>query len=277
MSPDADRTRKARAAAERALVRVAHHYGGRPPFVLLGGLVPELLCAEADAIHAGTSDIDVQVDLEVTEGAVNAARLERALINAEFTPDGKRVWRWRADGAEAGAEVKFELLTDRDDAPSGATIVFDECEHLGAANLFGTGWAARDHAIVTLAARIGGMPYSAEINVAGLAGFLLAKVFAADSRRAPKDWYDVAFVLLHNDAGGADQAANVVLALLGEAPKGATRSALLDLRANFATPSSQGPVAYAAQMLLNHPEQNADVLRADAVLAVEAFVGRLLG
>jgi hypothetical protein len=31
------RSRVARAAAERALVRVVHHYGKRPGFVVLGG------------------------------------------------------------------------------------------------------------------------------------------------------------------------------------------------------------------------------------------------
>lgn len=35
------RSRVARAAAERALVRVVHHYGERPEFVVLGGLMPE--------------------------------------------------------------------------------------------------------------------------------------------------------------------------------------------------------------------------------------------
>lgn len=39
------RSRLARIAAETALVRVVHHYGKRPEFVVLGGLVPELLCA----------------------------------------------------------------------------------------------------------------------------------------------------------------------------------------------------------------------------------------
>ena len=42
------RSRVAREAAERALVRIVHHYGARPGFVLLGGLVPELLCAGSE-------------------------------------------------------------------------------------------------------------------------------------------------------------------------------------------------------------------------------------
>ena len=35
MSPEAERSRQARRAAERALVRVIHHYGATPEFVLL--------------------------------------------------------------------------------------------------------------------------------------------------------------------------------------------------------------------------------------------------
>ncbi len=81
---DVERSRAARIAAERALVRVVHHYWERPEFVVLGGLVPELLCRASPWRHAGTTDIDVQVDLEVACGAVNAARLENALRNAEF-------------------------------------------------------------------------------------------------------------------------------------------------------------------------------------------------
>jgi len=38
---DPRRTQQAR-AAELALVRVVHHYGARPEFVLLGGLVRRL-------------------------------------------------------------------------------------------------------------------------------------------------------------------------------------------------------------------------------------------
>ena len=94
MSPEAERSRQARRAAERALVRVIHRYGATPEFVLLGGVVPELLCRDSGMRHAGTTDIDVQVDLEVSTGAVNGGRLERALRNAEFSPTGSA----RGDG-----------------------------------------------------------------------------------------------------------------------------------------------------------------------------------
>ena len=108
------------------------------------------------------------------------------------------------------------------------------------------------------------------MNVSGLAGFLLAKAAAAHSRRQAKDWYDVAFVLLHNDAGGPSVAAERVQDhFMDEIDAVAT--ALNDLRANFETPDAQGPRAYAQQMRTDHPDLNPATLAADAVLAVGEF------
>lgn len=270
MADEPPRSRAAREAAERALVRVVHHYGARPEFVVLGGLVPEILCSGSGFRHAGTTDVDVQVDLEIACGTVNTQRLERALRNAEFVPDGEYAWRWRAEGAPATAIVKFELLADLEAAPAGSSVRFDGCESLGAANLRGTGFASRDLTTRQLKARIGGVEHVAEVYVAGLAGFLLAKCAAAYSRRTQKDWYDLAFVLLHNDAGGPDAAARAVLDRFG-GQLGSIRTALADLAANFANPQAQGPRAYARQMAIDHPEVEPATALADAVVAVDAF------
>jgi hypothetical protein len=276
MADDVERSRSARRAAERALIRVVHHYGGRPKFVVLGGLVPELLCAGSDYHHAGTTDVDVQVDLEIALGAAQTRRLELALLNAEFEPDGERVWRWKADGPERGAVVKFELLADLPNHPAGAEIVFDGCASLGAANLRGTNFAARDVEIRQLTAKVQDVVQVAEVQVTGLGGFLLAKCAAAYSRRKRKDWYDIAFVLLHNDQGGPDAAAARVLDLFRSELQ-ALRTPLDDLKANFADPRAQGPEAYANQMLVDHPDLDPTTLRADAVLAIGAFFDALRG
>ena len=267
-------SRAARAARELALVRIVHHYGTRPEFVVLGGLVPELLCAESQLQHAGTTDVDVQVDLEIACGAVNTARLERALLNAEFVPENDRVWRWVADRAVTAAVVKFELLADLHDKPTEATIVFNECKNLGAMNLRGTGFASRDTEVHELGARVGGVTQTIEVNVVGLAGFLLAKTAAAYSRRKPKDWYDIAFVLLHNDAGGPIDAANVVRQRFAADIHGLD-TALNDLQANFADHDARGALAYLRQMMIDHPDLDCRTLAADAVLAVEQFLGGL--
>lgn len=121
--PNEERSSAARKAAELALVRVCHHYGGLPEFVLLGGLVPGLLCSDASVTHAGTTDVDVQVNLEIAGGSVHAPRLEEALRNADFSPDAERAWRWKSVPVDGPvAVIKFELLADLDSEPQGATV-----------------------------------------------------------------------------------------------------------------------------------------------------------
>jgi len=268
------RSAAARRAAELALVRVAHHYGGRPEFVLLGGLVPALLCSGSQWRHAGTTDVDVQVNLEIARGSVHAARLEQALRNAEFAPDDERVWRWSLSDPPR-AIVKFELLADLDDQPNNATVHFEGCDQLGAANLRGTAYAAQDIVIQRLRAYDHGTWREVDINVTGLAGFLLAKLAAAHGRRKPKDWYDIAFVLLHNDYGDAFAAAARVRDVFG-ASIGALHTQLLDLRANFDGSSAQGSAAYVDQFTVDHPEVDSTVAGADAQVAVRAFTDLLL-
>lgn len=269
------RSLAARVAAELALVRVVRHYGGRPEFVLLGGLVPALLCSGSAVRHAGTNDVDVQVDLEISNGSVHAARLEKALIKAEFRPDDQYIWRWKSAVGRQTAAAKFELLADLDTQPSGATIRFSGCRDLGAANLRGTGFAAQDCDVRTISTTENGVRHSAAINVSGLAGFLLAKTAAAYSRRKPKDWYDLAFVLLNNNQGDALAAAKRVRQLFG-ASIPAVAGQLTDLRANFASADAQGTRAYVEQVTLDHPDVDPATAAADCRLAIEAFCGALL-
>ena len=264
------RSRPARAAAERALVRIIHHYGKRPEFVVLGGLVPEWLCSDSEFQHAGTVDVDVQVDLEIACGEVNALRLERALRNAEFFPKGDQVWCWVSNQPGSSNIVKLELLADLQDRPANTAFVLKGCSDLGAVNLRGTGFASRDTEVRELKARISGVMHHVEVNVTGLAGFLLAKVEAAFSRRGNKDWYDIAFVLLHNNAGGPLEVAELAKKRFGDEIN-AVYSALDDLEENFSVPDAQGSKAYAEQMRVDHPDLDAKVLKADAVVAVGEF------
>ncbi len=172
------RSPQARALAEAALVRIVSAYGETPEFVLLGGLVPDLLCSEAERQHVGTTDVDVQVDLEIQAGASNAARLELALRNAQFKPSGQYAWRWQ-DRSVPGAVVKIEFLADLPTAPAEATVTFSGSDALGAVNLRGTGFAARDWQPRALTADISGQPTTVEVRVATLPAYLLAKTHAA--------------------------------------------------------------------------------------------------
>ena len=55
----------------------------------------------------------------------------------------------------------------------------------------------------------------------------------------------------------------------------AMNSSIDDLAANFAEPDAQGPKAYQSQMMIDHPDLDATILRADAVVNVTAFIGTL--
>lgn len=270
MPDEPERSRAARRAAEDALVRVVHHYGARPEFVVLGGLVPELLCAASGVDHAGTTDVDVQVDLEVACGAVNTRRLEKALLNAEFEVDSERIWRWRTTGP-MGARSSSSSSSpttpgSRRTQRSSSTAVTASGQSTCAARATPreTSTSARcGHASAGRSSlwrfKSQGWP------------FLLAKTEAARSRYFPKDFYDIAFVLLHNDAGGPLEAARAVLASFTAPDLVALRTGLAELRANFANPNDQGAVAYADQMLVDHPDLDRTMLLADAVAAIDQF------
>jgi len=268
------RSRQARELAERALVRLVREYGDMPEFVLLGGLVPDLLCTASARRHEGTTDVDVQVDLEIQGGSENAVRLEGALTRVGFRPDDERIWRWR-DNTAPELVVKVEFLADLDYIPNHHTVSFDGCQSLGAVNLRGPGFAARHWDIRSITAPIDGEAQTVTLRVATLPAYLLAKTHAAHGRGLPKDWYDIAYVLLHNDDGGPGPAGRHVREQFGDDLVGATATALSELSANFADEATQGSAAFASTMVGIHPELDLDVLANDAVAAVATFMGAL--
>jgi hypothetical protein len=106
--------------------------------------------------------------------------------------------------------VKFELLADLEDVPAEAQIRFDGCSELGAVNLRGTGYAARDVEERTLRGDVDGTEVVVTLLTTGLAGYPLAKTHAARVRRAPKDLYDLVLVLLHHGPGGPVSAVEAI-------------------------------------------------------------------
>lgn len=278
MSSEPLRSTTARAAAELALVRVISAYGEMPNFVVLGGLVPSLLCGSSVWRHAGTTDIDVQVDLEIAAGSINAPRLEKALQAVGFIP-GKQgdpsnvgVWRWQTRSVSGDkVEVEFDLLTDLEELPANQIIKFQGCDYLGAANLRGTRFATLDIEVRALEAFDEGQTKYVSVRVTGLAGFLMAKVAAAHARSKPKDWYDIVFVLLNNNLGGVDAAVQRMKIVFPNLLDGPGKTWLIELRANFADQQSQGVEAYVSQMKLDHPELDSTTLSGDALLAIDQF------
>ena len=135
---------------------------------------------------------------------------------------------------EPGLVVKIEFLADLDDVADHITVSFDGCESLGAINLRGTGFAAREWTLQAITSTVEGRMATAQLRVATLPAYLLAKIHAAQGRNLPKDWYDIAYVLVHFDDGGPSQAARLTVDRFGKDLVAATETAIGELLANFA-------------------------------------------
>ncbi len=274
---DEQRSRETRARAETALVRLLHALGDEDVFlVVLGGLVPEVLVSDEALVpeHLGTTDVDVllitHVDLDADLGAV-----EQALEQLDFEPDSSEDgWRWR--GPIERVPVKLEFLCDLPDYREGEVIRPSGCRALGAQNLRGTGYVARDFAWEKLSGELAdGTIATVHARVAGLEGYLLSKCVAARSRAATKDYYDLVYVLQHNRAGGPEQAAHRLINGDLADELASLRTTFLEVRARFVGTADSGPVGYAKQASEVQPEVGEAELRADAVDVVQRFFAEL--
>jgi len=266
-----ERSAEAREIAERALGRLlAASAPTGEDLIVLGGLVPPTL-ARTDApevpAHLGTTDVDVLLVTHLT-AEHDLGRIEMALETMQFTPQADG-WRW--SGRIEDRIVKIEFLCDLDDQPAEAIVQPVGCSRLRAVNLRGTGYVERDHHEYILHVPEGNL----RVQIAGLAGYLLSKSVAVRTRGADKDYYDLAYVLLHNDAGGPTEAATIVKASpVADALPGMS-STFLEIRERFRNDRAHGARAYAREARKVTPEDDAQLLAADAAAAVNEFLDTL--
>lgn len=270
MTDDDERSAEARALAERALTQLLSR--GAPTselLIVLGGLVPPTLTSDLPDVpaHLGTTDVDVLLVTRLTAGR-DLRPIERALDAMEFAPEGDG-WRWR--GRIDSRLVRIEFLCDLDDQPAEAIVTPAGCSRLRAVNLRGTGNVEHDHRVIAL----DGPDGPVRVRIAALAGYLLSKAAAARTRGADKDYYDLAYVLLHNHAGGSAAAAAVINASKLQPALAGMSSTFLELRERFRNDRAAGPRAFAQESLKVTPEADAALLAADAAAAINEFLDAL--
>lgn len=270
---DEIRSRETRVLAELALVRLLHEVRDADVLlIVLGGLVPQTLANDdiSTPEHLGTTDVDLLLITHLNPGT-DLGSIERALGTLEFTPDpGDDGWRWR--GLVEGATVKLEFLCDLPDQREREIVRPRGCTTLAAANLRGTGYVASDFTLTELTGDLpDGKQVAVEAPFAGLEGYLLSKCVALRARAATKDYYDFVYVLLHNRAGGPEQAAQSLLdgKLASALPP--LRSTFLEVRERYLRTTDSGPIGYAEQALEVEPDADVALLRADAVDVVQRF------
>jgi hypothetical protein len=271
-----ERSPAARELAERALVSLLHGLD-RPEteIIVLGGLVPEVLTSGQDPpapTHLGTTDVDILLVTLLTLEA-DLGHVERALERMGFKPVDQN-WRWR--GSFGGPPVKIEFLCDLETHAEFEHIPLRGCDLLTAQNLRGTGYVTRDWAWKQLQAELpNGEVASVRARFAQLGGYLLSKFVAARTRGAEKDFYDLAYVLLHNRAGGPAEAARTIADGALRAALPGLRSTFIEIAERYRTPNAIGAQGFAAESLRAAPEADEVVLRADAVAAVREFLEEL--
>ncbi len=269
-----ERSPEARARAESALVRLLHEIGDEAPFlVVLGGLVPAVLARDTAGVipeHLGTTDVDVLLVSHIDPDA-DLGVVERALEALQFKPDPEQDgWRWQ--GSIDSTPVRIEFLCDLSQYREGESVRPNGSRRLGAANLRGTGYVAHDFQWEDITGELAdGTEARVSVRFAGLQGYLLSKCVALRSRAATKDYYDLAYVLLHNRAGGPEDAAQALRDGRLSNATGPLKSTFLEIRERYRSPSDIGPRSYAEQAIQVDPQTPETELRADAVDAVQRF------
>jgi len=271
-----ERSAAARARAEQALVWVLDGLNSEnTKMIVLGGLVPDVLSGGSEIAstrHLGTTDVDILLVTHVEDGT-DLSALERNLRKLAFSPR-QSGWRWV--GNVDGHPVKIEFLCDLEDRVAEEAVRCTGCDILKAMNLRGTRFVGRDwNWQVLTALSPAGKALTVRARFAGLEGYLLSKCFAARHRGAAKDYYDLAYVLIHNQAGGPREAAKLLREGKFSDQLADLNSIFEEIDARFASSAAYAAASYAAQMQIVDPGLEEGVLRTDATVAVGEFLAAL--
>ena len=257
------RDRDARDLAEHALASLLRAAGPHSAeLVLIGGLVPEHL-VDADEPHQGTNDVDLLLDIGVAfdRDDHDYGWLERALDAAGFVPVSENVgWRWAVD--IAGFPVVVEFLVDVSDNLD-QEIALPGAPSVSAKNLRGPGPALRDAHPATVLGE--------HVRMTDIGGYIAAKGAAAFWRRADKDLYDFAWVLVNAARSDPDRAARAVRVVLDAETERDRWQAVLGACGLFADPLREGTRAFVDSAAAAGSQSDPDDLALDAVLAVRLF------
>lgn len=246
-------------------------------FVVIGGLNPEFLAPNAPVPHQGTTDVDLlfAIGFDEAASALNFSWLDEALAEGGFTTVNG--WRW--DATLGDSRVRLEFLCDvwdhvADTFPlTGSDAVASKLAGPAAA-LFAP---VLRHLPVSSAVRsdIPDAPDTVALRFANLGGYLLAKAAAANARMLAKDKYDLMYVTLYNDRGGATAAAEAVASQLELAGDAAAPDDIRASMKRYVDASGTWSGTFATTMIETGDDGTEAQLRADAAVGAQQFLAAL--
>lgn len=246
-------------------------------FVVIGGLNPDFLAPGAPTSHQGTTDVDLLFALgfDQTGASQNFAWLDAALDEGGFTT--KNGWRWEASIGDA--LIQLEFLCDVWDHTAD-TVTLPGSRAV-ASKLAGPAAALAGPVLreleVSAAVRsdFHDAPDTVALRFANLGGYLLAKAAAAQSRMLAKDKYDLMYVTLYNDRGGAAEAARAVAEQLDLAGDAATSEDIVPAMRKFLDPDAAWAGVFASTMVSSGDDATEEQLRRDAAVGARRFLDEL--
>lgn len=274
---------------ERALVTLLRGLGPwKRGIYLVGGLVPRYLIPvrgdSAVVEHAGTTDVDILLDLNIIASIEAYRKLEENLRATGFersAREGKpQHYRWKNE-IEPGKSVVVDLLCDVSSVKGGQAIPVSGERRLSALNIPGAHLVTLDYKERTITAELLGDRGVARetVRVAGAVAFVVLKALAYEDRAEEKDAYDIVYCLMRYE-DGPGSVANEFRSFTKQWPQEElVGRALAILRERFTTTGAlegqrkDGPVSYARFITqLGRSERDLANQR-DAAAVVEAFLG----
>ncbi len=233
--------------AVQVLLEVWAHLGQfRANMVLVGGLAPRFMFKDNTRIapHCGTMDVDLGLHVAVGRATEYASLREILVADLGFQPGRDRTLPnaqhsfFRTLG---NIDVHVDFLTTVYDTPDDIHFRTIE-ENLRAFETKGLGLALRDPLHVEVRGKLlSGGTTTEIIRVCRPVPFLVLKAIAYESRRKPKDAYDLVYVLQTYQGGGGALARQV---RQSESSSPFWNEAIDSLRRHFRSPDENGPVAY---------------------------------
>ncbi len=278
---------------ERTLVTLLRGLGPwKTGIYLIGGLVPRYLISpsndtDAPPTHAGTTDVDIVLDLSVL-ASVNAYHtLEQNLKNLGFVRGSNEEGQaqhhsWRKPVTDA-ITIVVDLLCDSEAARDARIIKLPRERRLSALSIPGAHLVAVDPVEVSLTAELlDDLGVVTEvIRIANIVPFVVLKALAFKDRLEEKDAYDLVYCLRYYRKGPESVAEAFALATHRLPDEPLVAQAVKILRDHFATDErtpgmrKDGPTSY-ARFCTDPGRSDLDARnRRDAVATVEAFLTHL--
>lgn len=193
-------------ACERTLLTLLSAFGNlKETLRLVGGLVPRYLTPATPPdvpMHAGTSDVDIVLNLEVLAAGNEYASLAEQLNARGFTrwvEEGRAAsWRWRRRVSEH-IEVVVELLRDAGDEAPGRSINVDG-ERVSALTIKHARIVHDWYQEMEISAELlDGDGVSVDVvRFADVPAFVILKALALDQRQERKDAADLIHVVRYS-------------------------------------------------------------------------------